>query len=167
MTSFPDTLQVLRSRFASMPWSLSILSFRPSSSSFLRPEEHFLNKLLSTTSSSFTQQIFLLLPWRYGPVGTFKAEVPELDYLTNSSVKISNQSDVIHNNYLQLSTVWQKLNYLPAWSNVNLQLTLFQNPSNSAIRWFNVISRTLTGGSYSFAMILSLYSTATADWALH
>ena len=160
MTSFPDTLQVLRSRFASMPWSLSILSFRPSSSSFLRPEEHFLNKLLSTTSSSFTEQIFLLLPWRYGPVGTFKAEVPELDYLTNSSVKISNQSDVIHNCMAETQLSARMVQCQPSTDS-------FSKSSNSAIRWLNVISRTLTGGSYSFAMILSLYSTATADWALH
>ena len=43
---------------------------------------------------------------------------------------------------------------------------VLQNQWNLTIRLFSVISRTLMGGgSYLFAEVQSMYSTAAADWA--
>ena len=43
----------------------------------------------------------------------------------------------------QLPTQWQEPNFLPAWSNVNLQLTLFQNPQILSPSLLGMTSATL------------------------
>ena len=64
-------------------------------------------------------KFFWLLPWCYGPVQTYKAKVPELDYIACPSMQLSNytQSGAMHMLEHQLARYYQPW-HIPsmAWS---------------------------------------------------